>query len=84
MRRLAIPGLLIIALAGCGGSGSEESNAATEAEMLDENTINSLLGADIPPEAYPGAGGPTDNELNAIANSDEPDGNQSKASREEP
>jgi hypothetical protein len=73
-----------MALAGCGGSGSEESNAATEAEMLDENTINSLLGADIPPETYPGAGSPSENELNATVNSDEAGGNQSKASREQP
>ena len=76
MRRVAFSCLMMIALAACGRSTGEES-AAADAAKLDENTINALLGADIPPEAYPGAQEPTENQLNAHADSNESDdGNQ--------
>ena len=70
MRRLAFSCLIMLALGGCGGSAAEERAAAADANLLDEDTVNSLLGADIPPEAYPGATPAAENELNAAANSD--------------
>ncbi len=84
MRRLAFSCLMVIAVAGCGRSGGEENVAAADANMMDENTINALLGADIPPEDYPGASEAAENQLNADANSDEADGgNQADGAEEE-
>ena len=70
MRRLAFSCLMMLALAGCGGSAAEERAAAADANLLDEDTVNALLGADVPPEDYPGAPEAAENELNAAGNSD--------------
>ena len=83
MRRVAFSCLMMIALAACGRSTGEES-AAADAAKLDENTINALLGADIPPEAYPGASEANENQMNADASSNEVDsGNQANGSEDE-
>ena len=71
MRRLALGCLMMLALSACGGSAGEENVAASESELLDENLVNELLGANLPPEAYsPPTNEAAQNEQNA-----EPGGN---------
>jgi hypothetical protein len=50
MRKIGIAVLLTVAVGGCNRGNEAEVSAATDANLLDEATVNAILGAGIPPE----------------------------------
>ena len=73
MRRQVLLIMVACGLAGCGGNESSAESEATNATLLNEATVNALLGSDIPVEELPTTGNAIqnallDNETDAPAN----------------
>jgi len=82
MRWLTLIALAGVGLAGCGSRQDSPVGNAEEASLLDEATVNAILGANIPPEDLPHANVTADNAVSE--NVSEPPGNRTDDGRGRP
>lgn len=63
MRRQVLLVLVAFGLASCGGNRSSAESEATNATLLNDATVDALLGSNLPPEELPAANNAAENAL---------------------